>query len=138
MMFRAIDFTRRMPSAKRFQARANAINDFIDQTAAKYGAVVVDLHSARVFNDARLWAKDRIHMTQRGPPPRSRSSPGSPGTPTPPSTGAPPSSPPQDEPRPVAKTWSDLRWLVGFLLPWIKHHLTGRSSGNSILPRAPT
>jgi len=66
LMFRVMDFTRRMPSARRFQPKADRINALVDQIAAKYGAVVVDLHAARVFDDARLWAPDRIHLTGEG------------------------------------------------------------------------
>ena len=135
VMFRAIDFTRRMPSAKRFQAKANTINEFIDQMAEKYGAVVVDLHSARVFDDPRLWAKDRIHMTHEGHRRVAEA--------VLEALGHHPTFdwrtllPSPTKPRPGTKTWSDLRWLVGFLLPWIKRRLTGKSSGDGVPPKRP-
>ena len=135
IMFRAIDFTKRMPSAKRFQARANVINDFIDQTAAKYAAVVVDLHSARVFDDPRLWAVDRIHMNDEGHRRVAEAVLEALGHEPTFDWRAP--LPPPRTPRPGAKTWSDVRWLVGFLLPWIKRRLTGTSSGDGILPKRP-
>ena len=135
VMFRAIDFTRRMPSAKRFQTKANQINEFIDQIAEKYGAVVVDLHSARVFDDPRLWATDRIHMTHEGHRRVAEAVLEALGhEPTFDWRALLPQAP---KPNPVAKTWSDLRWLVGFLLPWIKRRLTGKSSGDGVLPKRP-
>ncbi|HTJ66495.1 MAG TPA: SGNH/GDSL hydrolase family protein [Actinospica sp.] len=135
VMFRAIDFTKRMPSAKRFQARANAINDFIDQTAEKYGAVVVDLHSARVFDDPRLWAVDRIHLNDEGHRRVAEAVLEALGHE--PTFDWRAALPPARRPWPGAKTWSDLRWLVSFLLPWIKRRLTGTSSGDGMLPKRP-
>ena len=135
VMFRAIDFTRRMPSAQRFQTKANQINAFIDQIAEKYGAVVVDLHSARVFDDPRLWATDRIHMTHEGHRRVAEAVLEALGhEPTFDWRALLPTAP---KPSPGAKTWSDLRWLVGFLLPWIKRRLTGKSSGDGVLPKRP-
>lgn len=135
IMFRAIDFTKRMPSAKRFQSKANLINAFVDQMAEKYGAVVVDLHSARVFDDPRLWASDRIHMTDQGHRRVAEAVLEALGHEPTFDWRAPlPAAP---KPRPGAKTWSDMRWLIGFLLPWIKRRLTGTSSGDGVLPKRP-
>lgn len=135
VLFRAIDFTKRMPSAKRFQARADRINEFVDQMAEKYGAVTVDLHSARVFDDPRLWAVDRIHLTDQGHRRVAEAVLEALGH-TPEFAWREP-LPPGRKPLPGAKTWSDVRWLVGFLLPWIKRRLTGRSSGDGVLPKRP-
>lgn len=135
VMFRAIDFTKRMPSAKRFQARANAINAFVDQMAEKYGAVVVDLHSARVFDDPRLWAVDRIHMTGEGHRRVAEAVLEALGHEPAFDWRAPLDAAPR--PRPGAKTCADIRWLVSFLLPWIKRRLTGTSSGDGMLPKRP-
>jgi lysophospholipase L1-like esterase len=135
VMFRAIDFTRRMPSAKRFQTKANAINAFIDQTAEKYGAVPVDLHSVRVLDDPRLWAADRIHLNGEGHRRVAEAVLEALGHP--PRFAWRDPLPPPRKPLPGAKTWSDLRWLVAFLLPWVKRRLTGKSSGDGVLPKRP-
>jgi lysophospholipase L1-like esterase len=135
LMFRVMDFTRRMPSARRFQPKANRINEIVDRIAAKHGAVIVDLYAARVFDDPRLWAPDRIHLTGEGHRRVAEAALEALGQP-----------PRFDwrEPLPTAPTtWpgrkksSDLRWLVGFLVPWIKRRLTGRSSGDGVLPKRP-
>jgi lysophospholipase L1-like esterase len=135
VLFRSIDFTRRMPSAKRFQVKADQINAFIDRTAEKYGAVVVDLHSIRVLDDPRLWAADRIHMNGEGHRRVAEAVLEALGHR--PRFGWREPLPPPRRPFPGAKTWSDLRWLVGFLLPWVKRRLTGKSSGDGVLPKRP-
>ena len=135
VMFRVVDFTRRMPSARRFQSKADLVNAFVDQLAEKYGAVVVDLHSARVFDDPRLWAVDRIHLTDEGHRRVAEAVLEALGHATGFAWREP--LPPGPKARPGAKTWSNMRWLVGFLLPWIKRRLTGRSSGDGVLPKRP-
>ena len=135
VMFKVMDFTRRMPSARRFQPKANRINELVDQLVEKYGAVPVDLHSARVFDDPRLWAPDRIHLTDEGHRRVAEAVLEALGYGAGFDWRAP--LPPAPPPRPGAKLWADLRWLVGFLLPWIKRRLTGKSSGDGILPKRP-
>ncbi|HWG28211.1 SGNH/GDSL hydrolase family protein [Actinospica sp.] len=135
VMFRAIDFTKRMPSARRFQAKADLINAFVDQTAEKYGAAVVDLHSARVFDDPRLWAVDRIHLNDEGHRRVAEAVLEALGHE--PAFGWRALLPPARKPWPGARTWSDLRWLLTFLLPWIRRRLTGTSSGDGVLPKRP-
>lgn len=135
VMFRVMDFTRRMPSARRFQPKADRINELVDQLVEKYGVVTVDLHSARVFDDPRLWAPDRIHLTDEGHRRVAEAVLEALGHGASFDWRAPlPSAPPA---RPAAKTLADLRWLVGFLLPWIKRRLTGKSSGDGVLPKRP-
>ena len=41
VMFRTMDFTRRMPSARRFQPKADRINELVDQVAERHGAATV-------------------------------------------------------------------------------------------------
>jgi len=135
VMFRVVDFTRRMPSARRFQSKADLVNAFVDQLAEKYGAVVVDLHSARVFDDPRLWAVDRIHLTDEGHRRVAEAVLEALGHATEFAWREPLA--PGPKARPGAKTCSNTRWLVGFLLPWIKRRLTGRSSGDGVLPKRP-
>jgi lysophospholipase L1-like esterase len=135
VMFRVMDFTTRMPSARRFQPKADLINQAVAQIAEKYGAAIVDLYGARVFDDPRLWAADRIHLTADGHRRVAEAVLEALGYEVEFDWREP--LPPAPKPRTGAKTWSDLRWLVGFLLPWIKRRLTGKSSGDGVLPKRP-
>jgi lysophospholipase L1-like esterase len=135
LMFRVMDFTHRMPSARRFQPKADRINATVDQIAEKYGAVTVDLYSARVFDDPRLWAPDRIHLTGEGHRRVAEAALEALGHPARFDWREP--LPAAARPWPGRKKLSDLRWLVGFLLPWIKRRLTGKSSGDGITPKRP-
>lgn len=135
LMFRVMDFTRRMPSARRFQPKADRINEIVDQVTAKHGAVTVDLYAARVFDDPRLWAPDRIHLTGEGHRRVAEAVLEALGHPPRFDWNAPlPAAP---RPFPGRRQLDDLRWLVGFLLPWIKRRLTGKSSGDGVQPKRP-
>jgi lysophospholipase L1-like esterase len=139
VLFHPIDVRTRMPSAARLWPKVERLIAVIDQLAARHGAVVVDLAAERVFDDARLWAPDRIHLTAEGhrrvaeavletlgfAPAFDWRAP----LPAAPARGA--------LGRRAAKSWSDARWLVGFLVPWIKRRLTGRSSGDGVEPKRP-
>lgn len=135
VMFRTMDFTRRMPSARRFQPKADRINELVDQVAERHGTATVDLYAARVFDDPRLWAADRIHLTGEGHRRVAEAVLEALGHEPEFDWRAP--LPPAPKPRPLARRWSDLRWLVGFLLPWIKRRLTGKSSGDGVEPKRP-
>ena len=135
VMFRVMDFTVRMPSARRFQPRADRINELVDQLAERYGVVPVDLHSARVFDDPRLWAPDRIHLTGEGHRRVAEAVLEALGYGASFDWRAP--LPPVAPPGRAARIGADLRWLVGFLLPWIRRRLTGRSSGDGVPPKRP-
>jgi hypothetical protein len=37
----------------------------------------------------------------------------------------------------VVKKWSDIVWLAKYFAPWIKRRLTGKSSGDKVLPKRP-
>lgn len=136
LLFRVMDFTRRMPSARRFQPKADRINAAVDRIAEKYdGVVTVDLHAARVFDDPRLWAPDRIHLTGEGHRRIAEAALEALGHAPRFDWNAPlPAAP---RPFPGRRKLADLRWLVGFLLPWIKRRLTGKSSGDGVRPKRP-
>ena len=139
VLFHPIDVRRRMPSAARLWPKVLRLMSVVDQLAEKHGAVVVKLDAERVFDDARLWAADRIHLTGEGHRRVAEAVLEALGyepsfdwrAPLPPAPAAGLLT------RRAAKTWSDVRWLVGFLVPWIKRRLTGKSSGDGVLPKRP-
>ncbi len=124
---------RRGPVATRVMPRIEQLFAFIDDVAARHGAVVVDLYGAEVLGDSRLWADDRLHLTAEGHervaeavwqrldlPPRSEWT-----NPLPPPVPAPW----------AARRIADLRFTRQHLLPWIGRRLTGRSSGDGREPK---
>jgi lysophospholipase L1-like esterase len=135
VMFRSIDFTRRMPSSRRIASKVQRLVDTVDLMAEKHGAVVVDLTSARVFDDPRLWAVDRIHLTDEGHRRVAEAVLEALGHPATFDWRAPL---PAERPRgAAARAWADLHWFATFLAPWIKRRLTGRSSGDGRTAKRP-
>jgi len=139
VLFHPIDVRTRMPSAARLWPKVARLIEAVDQAAAKHGAVVVDLAAERVLDDTRLWAADRIHLTAEGHRRVAEAVLETLGfapafdwrAPLPPAPARGPLA------RRAAKAWSDTRWLVGFLVPWIRRRLTGRSSGDGVNPKRP-
>lgn len=124
---------RRGPVATRVMPRIEQLFAFVDDLAARHGAVVVDLYGPEVLGDRRLWADDRLHLTGEGHervaeavwqrldlPPRSEWT-----RPLPPPVPAPW----------TARRIADLRFTRQHLLPWIGRRLTGRSSGDGRSPK---
>lgn len=66
VLFRAPDPTRRLRGSARLMPRIEQLITLIDELAARHDALVVDLFSARVFDDPRLWSIDRIHLSTEG------------------------------------------------------------------------
>ncbi|MEU6346318.1 SGNH/GDSL hydrolase family protein [Streptomyces sp. NPDC046977] len=124
---------RRGPVAARFQPRMEELFAFIDQLAARHGALVVDLYGADVLGDPRLWADDRLHLDEEGHRRVAEAvwqalghTPGFDWT----------------EALPVgiklpwaARRTADLRFTRQHLVPWIGRRLTGRSSGDGLSPK---
>ena len=57
---------RRGPVATRFLPRMEQLFAFVDDVAARHGALVVDLYGAQVLGDPRMWDDDRLHLTAEG------------------------------------------------------------------------
>ncbi|MBR7832738.1 SGNH/GDSL hydrolase family protein, partial [Actinospica durhamensis] len=139
VLFHPIDFRRRMPSSARLWPKVERLIETADQLAEKHGAALVRLDEERVFDDARLWAADRIHLTGEGHRRVAEAVLEALGYEPSFDWRAPLPAPLSSSPlaRRAAKTWSDIRWLVGFLAPWIKRRLTGKSSGDGMTPKRP-
>ncbi|MET7617162.1 SGNH/GDSL hydrolase family protein [Streptomyces sp. NPDC005408] len=116
------------PVLERFRPRMEELFGFVDELAARHGALVVDLYGSEVLADQRMWDVDRLHLTAEGHrrvaeavwqtlghdaeddwqsllPPAVR-------------TGW------------AARRVGDLRFARQYLGPWIGRRLTGRSSGD--------
>jgi lysophospholipase L1-like esterase len=136
VMFHSIDFTHRMPSTRRLVPKVARLMQVVELIREQHGAIVVDLSVERVFDDRRLWARDRIHLNAEGHRRVAEAVLETLGFPVTFDWRAP--LPAAAPPNPVAKTWGDLVWMTTFLAPWIKRRLTGKSSGDHVLAKRPT
>jgi lysophospholipase L1-like esterase len=119
---------RRGPVATRVRPRMEQLFGFVDDHAARHGAVVVDLYRADVLADPRMWGDDRLHLTAEGHERVAEAVWQALGLPPEADWTAP--LPPAVRPGWAARRTADLRFTRRHLLPWIGRRLTGRSSGD--------
>ncbi|NUS12956.1 MAG: SGNH/GDSL hydrolase family protein [Streptomyces sp.] len=119
---------RRGPVATRFLPRMEQLFAFVDDLAARHGAVVVDLYGAEVLGDPRMWGDDRLHLTAEGHERVAEAVWQALGLPAQADWRAP--LPPAVRPGWAARRGADLAFTRRHLLPWIGRRLTGRSSGD--------
>jgi lysophospholipase L1-like esterase len=128
VMFRPPDPSRRMRGSQRLMPAVHRLVRLVDSFAESHGVVVVDLFGARVFDDPRMWAEDRLHLSPEGHRRVAEA--------VLQALGAEPSFDWRAELPPALPTpWlrarqQDLRWARVYLLPWIGRRLRGRSSGD--------
>lgn len=124
---------RRGPVLERFRPRMEQLFAFIDTLAERHDALVVDLFSAEVLGDSRLWAEDRLHLNAEGHRRVAEA--------VWQALGHPPESdwreplPPAVRPGWSTRRASDVRFAREHLVPWIGRRLTGRSSGDGLPPK---
>ncbi|MFD9128402.1 SGNH/GDSL hydrolase family protein [Kitasatospora sp. NPDC059571] len=137
VMFTSTDPARRMPGGTRLLPAILELKAFVEGIARDSGgrAVVVDLFTAPCFDDARLWAEDRLHLSPEGHRRVALAVLEALGRPSAEDwrTPLPPAAPAGR----AAKLRADLRWLRTHLGPWIGRRLTGRSSGDGRPPKRP-
>lgn len=119
---------RRGPVATRFLPRMEQLFAFVDDLAARHGAIVVDLYGADVLGDPRMWAEDRLHLTAEGHERVAEAVWQALGLPAQADWTLP--LPPWVRPGWAARRGADLSFARRHLLPWIGRRLTGRSSGD--------
>ncbi|MEV6651666.1 SGNH/GDSL hydrolase family protein [Streptomyces sp. NPDC051219] len=123
------------PVMERFRPRMEELFSFIDELAARHGALVVDLYGVPALGDPRMWHVDRLHLTAEGHRRVAEAVWQALGL------GAeddwkavlPPAVPPGW----VRRRGSDLRFAREHLVPWIGRRLTGRSSGDGLPGKRP-
>jgi lysophospholipase L1-like esterase len=154
VLFRAPDPSRRMRGSARLMPRIERLIALIDELAVRHDALLVDLFSARVFDDPRLWSVDRIHLSTEGHrrvaaavlcalASDASTNPGAGVVPD--VIGAKASADtawraplPARPPTPwLARRHDDLRWARVHLLPWIGRRLRGTSSGDGRVAKRP-
>ncbi|MET8334976.1 SGNH/GDSL hydrolase family protein [Streptosporangium canum] len=130
LLFRFPDMSVRLPLPRLLRPRIVAMNDMVTQVAERRGTYLADLFGDRAFDDHALWSADRLHLNSLGHRRAADQVLAALGRAAPP---APPCGRPATRAAPLA----DLRWTATYLAPWLRRRLTGRSSGDGILPKRP-
>lgn len=129
----------RLPGLGRLRPRLNQLNDLIVATAARYGALLVDVRDDPSCNDERLYGGDRLHL---GPLGHQRVA-----AHVLTALGEPPATDwlaplPPAEREPVWRTATrHLAWLRHHVYPAIhdtvRNKLIGREPGDGFVPKRP-
>ncbi|MDH6116131.1 lysophospholipase L1-like esterase [Kitasatospora sp. GAS204A] len=135
VLFTSTDPTRRMAGGARLLPAIRQLKAFVEELGAHPRVAVVDLFSAACFDDRRLWAEDRLHLSPEGHRRVAEAVCQALGRPAAFDWRAP--LPPAAPPGGWAKLRGDLRWLRIHVLPWLGRRLTGRSSGDGRPPKRP-
>ncbi|HEY3505299.1 MAG TPA: SGNH/GDSL hydrolase family protein [Actinocatenispora sp.] len=136
LLLTGADPTFLLPGQRVVRPRAEAYNAIIRDTAARHGAILVDLWPDQAFHDRRMWSVDRLHLSPVGHRRAAARVLTALGVPVEPEWLA---ELPPARPRPwLAGRSDDLRWAGRYFAPWIRRRLTGRSSGDGILPKRPS
>ncbi|MFF2115854.1 SGNH/GDSL hydrolase family protein [Kitasatospora sp. NPDC058184] len=128
VLFTSTDPTRRMAGGARLLPAILRMKAFVQELGRQDGFVVVDLFSAPCFDDRRLWAEDRLHLSPEGHRRVAEGVLEALGRPAAFDWRAPlPAAAPAGR---AERLREDARWLGTHVGPWIGRRLTGRSSGD--------
>jgi lysophospholipase L1-like esterase len=136
IVFRFADVTRRLPGQRLILPRVTMMNDAVSEARDRHGALVVDLWGDDEFLNPALWSPDRLHMNAFGHRRVAAHVLAA--------LGIDPDLTWLDAPAyPTPLSWAaaraaDARWTKDHLAPWVRRRLTGRSSGDHVMPKRPT
>lgn len=136
VLFRWADISRRLPGRRVIGPRVEVMNEAVERTGRRHGALVVDLWADRAFHNPRLWSIDRLHLSTAGHRRVAAHVLAALGVPADEEWLT-------DVPPPERLSWTaartaDARWVANHLAPWVKRRLTGRSSGDLVTAKRPT
>ncbi|MFE6925396.1 SGNH/GDSL hydrolase family protein [Nocardia sp. NPDC057663] len=132
------DITQVIPVTRPLGARVSALNQEIRAAAQRHGVLVAETADHAVVTDPRMWSWDRLHASSLGHQriadalaevlelPGSDSAWTEPLPRDPAQRGA------------VAAVATELRWVTGFLAPWLLRRITGKSSGDGRVAKRPS
>ncbi|MEU8531429.1 MULTISPECIES: SGNH/GDSL hydrolase family protein [Streptomyces] len=130
------DIGRITPLARPLAPRVYDLNRRIRAAAARHGVVVAECEGHPVTTDPRLWSSDRLHASPLGHDRIAAALADALGLPGSDDTWTRP-LPPQAVPTGARAAAAELRWVAGFLGPWIGRRLRGRSSGDGRTAKRP-
>ena len=129
---------RSLPVVRLTRGRVAAYNLQLWATARRHGAAVLDLWSLRALYDLRMWAPDRIHLSDEGHRRVALAAlaalrggrQGAAEEWAQPLPGGPARSR-------LAAARDDAAWARTHLAPWVQRRIAGRSSGDAVRPKRP-
>ncbi|HEX5598454.1 MAG TPA: SGNH/GDSL hydrolase family protein [Micromonosporaceae bacterium] len=135
ILFRFADVMARLPGQRIVLPRVKILNQAVEETAKRHGAMLIDLYADDEFLNPMLWSEDRLHLSAAGHRRVAAHVLTALGVECDPEWLLVP-------PRPAPSPWlaaraADLRWAGQHLAPWIKRRLTGRSSGDTVTAKRP-
>jgi lysophospholipase L1-like esterase len=136
ILFRFADLTARLPGQRMIAPRVALLNAAVGETAARYGATLVDMSADDEFDNPLLWSTDRLHLSSAGHRRVAAHVLTGLGVPPDPHWWTSPA-------RPAPLGWlaartADAAWVGRHLAPWLKRRLAGRSSGDDVTAKRPT
>ncbi|QMU76225.1 SGNH/GDSL hydrolase family protein [Streptacidiphilus sp. PB12-B1b] len=135
VLFHSTDPSRRMAGGSRVLPAILRLKRFVSELAEQPGVVVVELFDAPCFDDPRLWAEDRLHLSPEGHRRVAEAVLQAVGQPPEFDWRAP--LPPVPPPGRARRLADDLRWLGRHLGPWVMRRIRGTSSGDGRSPKRP-
>lgn len=135
VLFTVIDRTGTGRAADRLGTRFDRFNAGVRATAARTGAVLVDLSAAPVLRDRRLWHPDRLHLAPEGHARVAAAVLEALGVPDGESGWWRTALPGGPRATRRAALGEDVRWVRVHLLPWVGRRLRGVSSGDGVSPK---
>ncbi|AHI00272.1 SGNH/GDSL hydrolase family protein [Kutzneria viridogrisea] len=127
------DIARIAPVARSLRPRVLELNARIREAAARHGVALFEAFPYSVTTDLRIWSADRIHASPLGHAriaaglAHALDLPGSDDSWRLPLPG----------PAPATTVVTELRWLGGFLGPWLWRRVRGVSSGDGRVAKRP-
>lgn len=130
------NIARIMPIARPLLPRVLELNARIRAAATRHGVTVMDSFPHPITTDPRIWSRDRLHANSLGHARIAASMAQALGLP-----GSDDSWTRPLPPVPVRPVWrtgyTELRWLTGFVGPWVWRRVRGRSSGDGRMAKLP-
>lgn len=139
LMFTLPDIGAHLPAFRRLRHKMDYLNGVIEATAARYGAVLIELRDHPAIEDRRYFGSDRLHLGTLGHQLLAAHVLDR--------LGVEP-APDWSDPLPLAKqeprwrrTANDVRWLRNTVLPAaigaVRNRVIGRQPGDGIAPKHP-
>ena len=110
-------------------------SEYVREISEKHDTSLVDFWRLREYRDARLWDRDRMHMSSAGPQRQALAVSEPPGIELSPERLELDLLP---ELTAAQLRQANLSWASQYAGPWVKRRLTGVSSGDNLSPRWPT